>query len=64
MTKAGEVSRTFQRALPQPPPSADVTTRVPDCGTTSLGSLGEVAGPVLKRMLPSGRRGPGFNSSI
>ncbi|SEE65050.1 hypothetical protein SAMN05216489_07597 [Streptomyces sp. 3213] len=66
MTNSGEASGVVQRALraatPQPP---QLTTHIPDCGSSSLADLGSIDQHTLNRLLSTGRpRGSGFNSSV
>jgi len=66
MTNSGEASGAFQSALPaaspQPP---QLTTHIPDCGTSSLDDLGTIDRRTLNRLLSNGpQRGSGFNSSV
>ncbi|MDV9170208.1 hypothetical protein R6V09_08655 [Streptomyces sp. W16] len=66
MTNSGEASGVVQSALravsPQPP---QLTTHIPDCGTSSLDDLGKIDRRTLNRLLSNGRhRDSGFNSSV
>jgi hypothetical protein len=66
MTNSGEASGAVQRVLravsPQPP---QLTTHIPDCGTSSLDDLGKIDRRTLNRLLSDrGQRGHSFNSSV
>ena len=66
MTNSGEASGVVQSALsaasPQPP---QLTTHIPDCGTSSLDDLGKIDQCTLNRLLSASWQGrPKFNSSL